>query len=642
MASGAAAQVPQESAPPASPETALITVTAPPLAGRVLAPGVSLAESALIDRQPRTVAEALRGLPGVAVRTNSRGETIVRVRGAEERQTQVFLDGAPLGVPWDGRIDLGLVPAGAITDLSVRKGAVAIEYGTNAVAGVVDLQTRRSGTLFSAQAGTLGLYTLSGAAGLDAGPVNLLIAASHQGQDALRVADPAALPFSQDASRRRTNTDGRATSLLLGAGGQIGALNLRASVLHIDAARGIAPESDRDPAINAPRYWRYPGISLTQAQAVAELDLGDATARFTGWRQWFGQTIDAYRNASYTALRSRQVDDDDTLGGRLTLHHGAGPATLRWAVSAQTTDHRQQDTPFPAAIPGPLLLYRQTTLSAGLEADVPLGSTTDLTLGAGWDRSANPLTGDKPGQPARSAATFTAALRHATESGLTFSLAAGRRNRFPSARELFGEALGRFLANPDLAPEQAWLADAEVSWKSPTLRLAINPWANHTTGSIGQRVVRVGGQNLRQRFNQAPATSFGLDLLLQWKLAPDFSAELTGSVQRARTEDGTPLLQRPAHEVMLAIDWAPADVIDIRGEVRRIGPVQDLDAAGALTRLPGATEINLRARLPIARIAGARLAATAAIDNLADALILPQSGLPAPGRTIRVGLIVTS
>jgi iron complex outermembrane receptor protein len=177
LASGAAAQVPQESAPPASPETALITVTAPPLAGRVLAPGVSLAESALIDRQPRTVAEALRGLPGVAVRTNSRGETIVRVRGAEERQTQVFLDGAPLGVPWDGRIDLGLVPAGAITGLSVRKGAVPIEYGTNAVAGVVDLQTRRSGTLFSAQAGTLGLYTLSGAAGLDAGPVNLLIAA---------------------------------------------------------------------------------------------------------------------------------------------------------------------------------------------------------------------------------------------------------------------------------------------------------------------------------------------------------------------------------------------------------------------------------------------------------------------------------
>jgi iron complex outermembrane recepter protein len=124
------------------PSEALITVTAPAAPGRVATPIVGLSGEALLDRQPRSVADALRGLPGVSVRTNSRGETVARVRGSDERQTLVFLDGAPLAVPWDGRVDIGLLPAGLVGGLVVRKGAGAIEYGANAVAGVVDLTTR--------------------------------------------------------------------------------------------------------------------------------------------------------------------------------------------------------------------------------------------------------------------------------------------------------------------------------------------------------------------------------------------------------------------------------------------------------------------------------------------------------------------
>jgi iron complex outermembrane receptor protein len=132
---------------PRLPEEALITVTAPAGRGRVTTPVVGLTDEALLDRQPRSVADALRGLPGVSVRTNSRGETVARVRGSDERQTLVFLDGAPLAVPWDGRVDIGLIPAGLLGGLSVRKGAGAIEYGANAVAGVVDLTTDRKSTV---------------------------------------------------------------------------------------------------------------------------------------------------------------------------------------------------------------------------------------------------------------------------------------------------------------------------------------------------------------------------------------------------------------------------------------------------------------------------------------------------------------
>ena len=621
---------------PRLPEEALITVTAPAGRGRVTTPVVGLTGEALLDRQPRSVADALRGLPGVSVRTNSRGETVARVRGSDERQTLVFLDGAPLAVPWDGRVDIGLIPAGLIGGLSVRKGAGAIEYGANAVAGVVDLTTRTDGGVAVAQAGPHALKNLSAASVVPLGGLSLTLAAAHQAHAALPVARLSALPFSQLASDRRLNTDLAATSLFAGLSGTAGALEWRASVLTIDARRGIAPESDR--VLSSARFWRTPDWNLTQAQIALELPIGAATARAVGWRQWFGQKIESYRDGSYTTLRGREIDDDDTVGGRFTLSHKFGPAMLRWSLSGQLSDHHQTDIAIPPETAPAPLLYRQSLASGGVEADVPLGAAR-LTLGLGLDRSANPRTGDKPEQPARQAATFSAALALKPADGVTLTVSGGRRNRFPSARELFGEALGRFLPNPALLPEQAWLADAEIGWRAGPFTLTLTPFWQRVEGAIGQRIVRVNGVNLRQRFNQAPATSFGVDAAMQVPLADGLTLELTGTALDASAA-GQPLLQRPAHEAMLALDWAPREAFDVRAELRRIGPARDLAHVGTLARLPPATEINLRARVPVFRLGRAPVSATVAIDNLTNAVMLPQLGLPQPGRSVRIGLIV--
>lgn len=621
---------------PRLPEEALITVTAPAGRGRVTTPVVGLTGEALLDRQPRSVADALRGLPGVSVRTNSRGETVARVRGSDERQTLVFLDGAPLAVPWDGRVDIGLIPAGLIGGLSVRKGAGAIEYGANAVAGVVDLTTRTDGGVAVAQAGPHALKNLSAASVVPLGGLSLTLAAAHQAHAALPVARLSALPFSQLASDRRLNTDLAATSLFAGLSGTAGALEWRASVLTIDARRGIAPESDR--VLSSARFWRTPDWNLTQAQIALELPIGAATARAVGWRQWFGQKIESYRDGSYTTLRGREIDDDDTVGGRFTLSHKFGPAMLRWSLSGQLSDHHQTDIAIPPETAPAPLLYRQSLASGGVEADVPLGAAR-LTLGLGLDRSANPRTGDKPEQPARQAATVSAALALKPADGVTLTVSGGRRNRFPSARELFGEALGRFLPNPALLPEQAWLADAEIGWRAGPFTLTLTPFWQRVEGAIGQRIVRVNGVNLRQRFNQAPATSFGVDAAMQVPLADGLTLELTGTALDASAA-GQPLLQRPAHEAMLALDWAPREAFDVRAELRRIGPARDLAHVGTLARLPPATEINLRARVPVFRLGRAPVSATVAIDNLTNAVMLPQLGLPQPGRSVRIGLIV--
>ncbi len=270
-----------------------------------------------------------------------------------------------------------------------------------------------------------------------------------------------------------------------------GALEWRVSVLNIDARRGIAPESDRDPA--SARYWRTPDWNLTQAQVALELprSVPPLPAPSAGGNG-SGQTIEAYRDVTYAALRSREIDEDNTVGGRFTLSHPLGPTSLRWSLSGQVSDHLQTDIAIPPGTQPAPLLYRQfADLGRGGGRCAARRSAADA--GLGLDRSANPRTGDKPVQPARQAATFSAALALKPADGVSLTVSGGRRNRFPSARELFGEALGRFLPNPALLPEQAWLADAEIGWRAGPFTLTLTPFWQRVEGAIGQRIVRANG-----------------------------------------------------------------------------------------------------------------------------------------------------
>lgn len=227
-----------------------IVVTAQRTKNRTLPPQVSLDAEQLLETQPTSIADALRGLSGVSIRTNSRGETIARVRGAEERQTAVFLDGAPFNVPWDGRIDLGVLPAGLIGGLTVIKGAVPVEFGANAVAGVVDLQTRRAnisegavgGFTGLAERGTLGFTNLAGVVTVGNDDFDVTLSGGYVRRDATPLADRSSTPFSQGPGNRRTNTDLDSFSVFAAIGNRFGPVETRLSVLHNRTERGIAPE----------------------------------------------------------------------------------------------------------------------------------------------------------------------------------------------------------------------------------------------------------------------------------------------------------------------------------------------------------------------------------------------------------------
>ena len=639
-----------------------VILTAPREPTRASSPALVLNHEALVVRQSVAVADVFRTVTGVFVRTNSRGQAVPRIRGAEERQTLVFLDGAPLAVPWDGRADLSLLPAGLIERIEVTLGLAPIEYGPNAVAGAIDLVTfipqEKTSLRAEIQGGSLGLRNINAVAGFD--PDNgwsFVAAGSIIDRDAVRIADKESVAFDPSTTRARTNTDMSGDSLFAAAAHAGDSHFVRASLLHGRAQRGVAAQGDLNPATGglnpaaaSPRFWRMPERDLTQAALNGNWNLREGVElRLTGWRQWFDQTIDAYRDYSYTALRERERGQDRTTGARLALSTLVDRATLRFVATVQDSAHRQTDSATATGqaadfVEAPEHRYSQRLLTVGIEADLRLGDTLTSTVGIATDRAATPLTGDKPARDSLSATGWSAGLRWTPSDKVSTVATLGQRSRFPTPRELFSVALGRFLVNPDLQPERSLLADFGVRYNaSAALTFDFTLWANDSDDTLSQRVVTIDNSSRRQRFNMEGSLSYGFEAAAAVALTDNLGASLSAGLQddrAAQDESGLRrnLLHRPGEQLNLALDWQATPSLDIRAELSYVGRAYDLGNDGVDIHLPSSTSFGLRGVMKVGQTHDQDIHLTAAVENLTDALILPQSGLPAPGRSFHVGV----
>ena len=90
-----------------------------------------------------TTEQVLRELPMLHIRTNSRGEAEVTVRGSESRQVAVLYDGVPLTLSWDARTDVSVLPVGAADDVTFVRGLATLLHGPNVLGGVVEMNVGR-------------------------------------------------------------------------------------------------------------------------------------------------------------------------------------------------------------------------------------------------------------------------------------------------------------------------------------------------------------------------------------------------------------------------------------------------------------------------------------------------------------------
>ncbi len=615
--------------------------------GRAVATGeVRLGEQAIEVTDGRAIVDLAPLLPSTKVNTNSRGEALFMVRGASERHVPVFLEGIPLTVPWDERADLAMIPTDAIAEVHAQRGVRSVLDGPNALAGVVHLvpteqMSEGQSSRFTAEVGEGDHLEVHVTNTRRRDEWNTLVALARRQWDAWLIPADLHVPYHQPARRSRTNSDLAQTALTVrvardGSGGS----HLSLILLAADGSKGVPPESHL--TVDDARFWRYPKHQRLVLGVVGEIPL-DAQKRWnlqaSASADLFRQEIRPYDDANYdspplTAGVDYETDRDRTGYVQVQCSRRMGAATrLTGKGIARYTNHRES-----LVYGGEELGYAQWIVSTVAEAAHEFRCGWSATLGAGLESAMTPETGDKPERGATSAPVLSVRVDKRCVQGLEAYASASRRSRFPSLRELYSGALGKFVPNPNLEPEEQDLYEmgALADWAGG--EIGLSAFAGYLHGGI-EKVSLEGKKS--QRVNVSEIRTLGLEIVGSWRPIPHVSVQVNHTILRSRRQENgsysAPTEDRPDYESACAVGWEPPSGFGARLEAAAAGPRYSLDATDTedgLRRLPAQGTWNLRLGWRWSRAAGWARSSEVFLraNNLFDQTVESQTGLPEPGR----------
>ncbi|MBN1772260.1 MAG: TonB-dependent receptor [Deltaproteobacteria bacterium] len=640
-----ASPLPEEPTPPAGSRSADDTgATTGPAAAAPSGAGIgvrTLSREELEAQGVRSVGEALGRHPAVDRATNSRGDHVVTLRGFEQRETVVLLDGVPTYVPYDGQLDLDLLPAGLVDHVTVVAGPGSVLWGPNGLGGAINVVTRPPGeapvveTTFEASGRGHGAR-LEAVHAMRAGPVGWVLAGGVDDQRAFPLSG-GFVPARNEDGGDRHNSDRSLRRLLGGVELECGPDHrLRLSGFVLDAQRGVPPSTVAADArvrwwrMNA---WRVAGASVGHSGRYGErLELDELA-----WVRLYDNLFDGYDDARYaTQELPRSFHTwyhDRAFGGRARLTYafseGDWASVLRVWSGVQHDRHREDEG---AEVSRTLLTlapqYEQTfdrrwRLTAGLQLDVEFpGDAPDIALDptVGW----GPLLG----------------LRYEPLDGLSLELVAARRSRFPSLKERFSYALDQRDPNPTLGPETAWHLGLELAWRPWTwLELRAAGYDAEVAGLIAP--VHLDSM-VDQLQNIDAARLAGTEL--QVSLAPlewlrfDLSYRYLFARRLGVDPSQEALPYRPEHTASLGASAAPWPWLGVSTFVRLVGP-QRFEDPETLRWATLGTYVAWDARVDLRPLPW--LDVSTRVTNLLDADYQTEYGFPSPGWQLWLGLRVT-
>ncbi len=593
----------------------------------------SLAREEIDAQAPTSLVDILQLSSAANITTNSRGETLVYLRNAGERQTALYFDGAALNIPWDNRLNLAVIPTEAIAEVSVQSGPASSLYGVNASGGVIEINPLRA-----YQSDTPGAFAFSFG---DAGLLQADLRLSGESEDGDWLIALAHL--EHDDRPGLINTDMERASLFARYHRELGhAAYASLSALYVDADFGIAPAQFERPSQGNQRFWRYPEANQFLLTARTGLSFSaTADIHATAWYQEYDQTIESYASNAYSLLDETQIDDDQAFGLRVLLDaREILGGDIRLSLTGLTSHHVQSE--FAAgSLPGASEVFADQRFSLGAEYERDLSSGLTLFAGASLDRLEVTDTGGRPAGD--DFETWNATLGLYWLSGENWSIrpALSRKARIPTLRELYGTALNRFLPNPGLEAETLTSFDVEFAYRTGETEFVITPFIWDQSDTLDQINLTVNGQRLRQRVNTQGAEAYGIEARFALPLTDRLHLDGGLTAMHLRRDEPTGLdderylSERPELIARLGADYDLTTSLSLGAELEHRGRAFSFSDEDVFEPLAVSTALNLSARY---QPDSAPWEVFLRIENATDTRIEPQLGLEAPGRWARAGI----
>ena len=594
-----------------------------------------------------SVAEAGRLFSAAHIRTNSRGETLITLRGSSDRQVPVYLDGVPLTMPWDQRVDLSLLPAGVVGSATVAKGAAASRIAANGYGGAINLVSRERRTdgrtvESGAQVGT-GNQLQAGLTWLERrGKWSTQLAVSRFSRDGAPLPDDIELPFSQMDEALRTNTDYNSLNLFVRGAYEPGSQSrIGVTYISVNGEKGVAPESHLDPNLTGVRFWRYPEWTFDALQIAGRAPVLGVNLQSSVWAGWASQQILQYPDSSYQQSNGREDSEDNNFGARITARKDFRLGAVRAIGSLSHARHSQSlyDNDGEALTISAEPSFSETRGTVGFETNLDISPAMEVLVSAGTDALWAHEAGPNPVPDEIWQSFGTVSIHRELQENLSVRASFGRRARLPSMRERYDDALGRFETNPDLAPEKAWLLDMGARAEGDFSHLEATVFSRWERGTIQTEQDAMG---TRRRVNLGGSNVYGVEFSGAARPFQELSLQGHATFFRQRgftvEEEGLRIAETPEILGWLSAEARPVESFTASAEAVYTG-VAYSRVDDDLARLEPSLVLNVRVGYHVVLpLPAYSVEVFGRVNNLTDTVVLPQIGLPGAGRVWLFGL----
>lgn len=613
----------------------VVTATVLPTEYQKIGNSLTVAKGQQIEDGGYTyVPDVLRQVPGLSVnRPGSYGSlTQVRTRGAEGNHTLVLFNGVDVSDAGQGEADLSTLLAVNIDRIEVLRGPQSGLYGSNALAGVINILTPRdtNGSYYNASAeyGSFGTTTLLGGGGFGNGDYYIDGGAGFLDMEGFDISALGAVNGPPGVTGDKEGY--RNVTLYLSSGKKVSP-NLRLDGF----ARYVDSEADLDgfdfSFIPGQQGRTYDDASQTSTQSYNLAGSGTLSLLDDKW------VTTAYANYTHNHAESRDGIPGDEFGDKAYRVkygiHSSVKFTSNGLVNTLTGFAESKKESFQNTHPfSPAQAETQTRKLFGLGVQDQLEIADQLYLSGTYRHDDN----DKLDSVDSYSLAASWVVR-ATGTRPHASYGSGVTN--PSFHEQFGFDPGSYVGNPDLKPESArgWDLGIEQIFAGGRALVDVT-WFNST---LHDEIVSCYPSSCNETVESSRE---GLELYA--RVSPAADVDIVGSYTYLRAREGDPStveVRRPKNQAALDATWrSMEDKLRLTMSLTYNGEQYDNDYRQyglpnyevLKTQVPAYTVVRLAASYRVAPT----LEVLARVENASDEDYEEVIGARAPGATAYIGV----